>query len=506
MIKFITLKKTIVTIIIYTLLYVFLNHNGPLIDNDTIEYIRFAQTLADGKFPFSPYYQPGLGFLIYLIKTLFFTDYLSAFRIINFMSGLGLVFTLQRLWVLAFGDKSMISVLLASLPAVIYLSSLLYADIVFDFFAFFTLFNLLKYARSNTVKHLLIAAMATAISIFVKYNGIALMLVGILFIIWLHFKSRKLWLSWKPVFIFGFLPALYLAFWKYYNGKLGVVEFTNYVNKVDFVCIMYFAKLNTLSFYRLVIDRFTLGLTQIVSHWYLIGLSLAGLVWLLKNRAAAVKVALRKAVKSHVVFILVLFIVLYACAVTVMHSFNCYSEPCVRLHSVTFIGTGFLLLMAISGLPLFETNRTLKYLVISLVPLYQTAAVYRISTEVEDNRIQNENVLYDEAMVFLKSNSNGKTVKGHATTSFNRYWFAKGGKFLAMNVFPYQRHHDRAEHQFYPDAEYKNMIASRQSSLREDEILLIEFADDFMKKHKTWVERRKPVWNRENTYIFTGLK
>lgn len=497
--------KNSIPLILFLVLFILFNYNGIVIDNDTIEYIKFAQDLENGNFPTSPFYQPGVGFFVYIVSKICFCDLLTAFSIVNFSAGLGLVWVLSGIWSMQ-REKQGLKLYLASLPAVLYLSSLLYADIVFDFFAFFTVYNLLKYAKTNIGTYLLIASVLAGISIFVKYNGIALMLLGVLFIVWFHYRSGKLRLAWKPVLLYVSFPALYLIFWKIYNGRLGLVEFTNYFKKVDLACILYFTKLNTLSFYRLVIDRFTLGLTQTVSHWYLIGLLLAGSAWLLKTRTSAVKAFLGKAMKSHVVFILVLFIVLYACAVTAMHSMNCYSEPCVRLYSVPFIGTAFLLLLAVSGLPFFETKRALRYLLICLVILYQAAVIYRLNHEVDDNRIKKENAVYDEAMVFLKSNSHGKIVKGHATTAFNRYWFAKSGKFQAMSVFPYQRHHDQGEHYFYPDAEYKNMIISSQSSLNEDEILLIEFADDFMKKHKIWVEQRKPIWQLGNTYIFTGIK
>jgi hypothetical protein len=131
--------------------------------------------------------------------------------------------------------------------------------------------------------------------------------------------------------------------------------------------------------------------------------------------------------------------------------------------------------------------------------------VYRINHEVDKNRIKDENPVYDNAILFLKKQKGEKIIEGAATTGFNRYWFAKGGSFLAMDVFPYQRHHDRGEHYYYPDVEYKKMIVARQSSMKEDEILLIEFSDDFLKKYKEWVGELKPVWQRENMYIFKKL-
>lgn len=488
-------------LILFSVIFILFNLDGKIIDNDTIEYIKFAQDFANGNFPTSAFYQPGVGFLVFIVSKLFFCNLLSAFSIVNFASGLGLIWILSCIWSME-SNRQGLKLYVATLPVILYLSSLLYADIVFDFIAFYSLFNLLKYARSEAVKYLIIASLAAAISIFVKYNGIAVMLVGAIFITYFYFKSQKIWHSWKPVLLYISLPALYLIFWKYYNGRLGLVEFTHYFKKVDLDCILQFAKHNSLSLYRLIIDRFTLGLTQTVSHWYLLGLLVSCLVWLIKNRAQETKNLLVRAMKSNVLFILGIFTVLYACAVTAMHSMNCYSEPCVRLYSIPFICAGFLLLLGGSRMPFFETSGPLRNLLIILFALYQAAVVYRINNEVEDNRIKKENPLYDEAIIFLKSNSHGKMVKGRATTHFNRYWFAKGGDFQAMSVFPYQRHHDRGEHYYYPDTEYKNMIISTVSSLSEDEILLIEFQDDFIKKYIDWVIGLKPAWQHKNTFIF----
>ena len=125
-------------LILFSVIFILFNLDGKIIDNDTIEYIKFAQDFANGNFPTSAFYQPGVGFLVFIVSKLFFCNLLSAFSIVNFASGLGLIWILSCIWSME-SNRQGLKLYVATLPVILYLSSLLYADIVFDFQTFFGL-------------------------------------------------------------------------------------------------------------------------------------------------------------------------------------------------------------------------------------------------------------------------------------------------------------------------------------------------------------------------------
>lgn len=484
MIQVLRYKKAIISIIVYALLYFFINHRGPLIDNDTIEYIGFAQTLADGKFPFSPYYQPGLGFLIYLFKNLFFTDYLTAFRIVNFTAGLGLVLTLQRLWILAFGDKSMISLLLASLPAVIYLGSLLYADIVFVFLAFTAILYMVEaYKDKLSLSILFVSSVFTTLAIFTKYNALVVLVLGIVFLIFNYLLNKyKFSLLLKKIAIFCFLPVSYIVFWKLYNGNLAMVEFNRWIEPVTIDCILRYLKINWVSSYHLLLDRGVLGLEMYVNHILLLLIGFVIFIVLVK-KANIKLVTVINYIKTNRSFLAVmLFVILYTMAVNTMESLNCRKEPSVRLYSVCFIGLGFLIAGCAFKLLSFFNKPFLITSLIILITCYNAAVLRRIYGDTEGIIIDIRNKPYIETINYLKTQKNLGQVAGFATPKINRYWFALGGDYKAMGIFHYQHHHEMDHNFLYDDSTYLGMVDGCIKALNPGQFLILELEPSFMNR------------------------
>lgn len=504
MIQFVTKKTTIVTIVIYTVLYVFINHRGPLIDNDTIEYIGFAQTLADGKFPFSPYYQPGLGFLIYLFKTLFFTDYLTAFRIVNFMAGLGLVLTLQILWVWAFGDKSIISVLLASLPAVVYLSSLLYADIVFVFLAFMAIFFINKACKDKFSFSMLFASSVfTALAIFTKYNALVVLVLGIVFLILNYLLNRHVFLLLlKQLAVFCFLPVSYIVFWKFFNGNLAMVEFNRWIEPVTMDCIMRYLKINWISSYHLLLDRGVLGLELYVNHILLMMIGFVVFFVLVKKANIKLVNSINYIKKNRSFLAVMLFVILYTVAVNTMESLNCRKEPSVRLYSICFIGLGFLItgsmyrLLSVFNKPVLITSS------IMLIACYNAAVLGRIYGDTEGIIIDTRNKPYIETVNYLKTQKKSGQVAGLATPKINRYWFALGGDFQAMGIFPYQHHHEMDHNYIYDDSTYQAMVNGKLDELNPGQFLVLELEPNFMNKQLQRMNFTERVFHSGSLVVF----
>lgn len=504
MIQFITNKKTITSIVIYTLLCLFINHRGPLIDNDTIEYIGFAQTLADGKFPFSPYYQPGLGFLIYLFKTLFFTDYITAFRIVNFMAGMGLVLTLQRLWVWAFGDKSIISLLLASLPAVVYLSSLLYADVVFVFLAFMAILFIVKACKDKFSFSMLFASSVfTALAIFTKYNALVVLVLGIVFLIFNYLLNKHVFsLLLKKLAVFCFLPVSYIVFWKLFNGNLAMVEFNRWIEPVTMDCILRYLKINWISSYHLLLDRGVLGLELYVNHILLL---LIGFVifFVLVKKANIKLVTIINYIKKNRSFLAVmLFVILYTVAVNTMESLNCRKEPSVRLYSICFIGLGFLITGCMYRLFYVFNKPVIITAFIMLIACYNAAVLGRIYGDTEGITIDTRNKPYIETVNYLKTQKKSGQVSGLATPKINRYWFVLGGDFQAIGIFHNQHHHEMDHNFVYDDSTYQALVDSALKALNPGQFLVLELEPSFMNRQLQRINFTEKVFHSGNLMVF----
>ena len=468
-------NQSILSIFIYIGCYIFINHRGPLIDNDTIEYIGFAQTIAAGEFPFSPYYQPGLGLLIYIFKNIFFTDYLTAFRIVNFTAGLGLVLTLQKLWRKAFGDHKFIPVILAGIPAVIYLSSLLYADIVFDFLAFTAiLFLVNSYKDKFDYSTLFTSSFLTTLAIFTKYNALVVLVLGVVFIMYNSVLNKHLLsLLFKKLLVFSLLPVSYVVFWKIFNGSLAMVEFNRWIEPVTMDCIVRFLKLNWISLYHLLLDRGLLGLELYINHIVLFIFGFILMIYLFKKANLTFAKIAGYIRKNLPLTVLLLFVALYTFAVTTMESLNCKTEPCVRLYSGTFIGFGFLLMGLLYKLSCKILTRY-QFFIYILFSVYNVFVLYRIYNDTRGVFIDGADKSHMAVINFLKEHKKYGEVAGFATPKINRYWFALGGEFKAMGVFPYQHYHNSGHDYYFDDSTYLKMIAELAESLKTNQFLIIK--------------------------------
>jgi len=493
-----------VGVLVYCIAYWIFNVNGLLIDNDTIEYIGFAKKYECFTIPKSPYYQPGTGLFIWVIKKLLNINYIFAFRVLNFISGLFLVVALIKI-LPPKEDHRFLSISMSLSPVVLYLSSLLYADIVFLAVAFWGLVFLVKHTETDKIHGLIVSGILFGISIFIKYNGIAITVSGCLFLALIYFKKDKGSIKkiLAKIIILSLPSILYVIFWKIYNGKLGLVEFTNYMHKVDFECIMFYLKLNTLSLYRLVIDRLTLGLTSFVSHYYLWFAILLSIFGFRKKLLNMFKINNMQFYNKQVLLLLIVAIV-YAVAVTTMHSLNCYSEPEVRLYSITFIGGLIILVMILMRITDKLINKYFKIMILISALLYQTFILVRILAETSDARVSLNNSKYSKIIGKLKVHLKGENLKGYATPLFNRHWFALGGDYSALAIFHGQRHFHLGQLYEYNDSQYKEMVRLTVSDLKSNYYLVVECSEDFILRNESFLKKTTPVFKEDNIYVFRG--
>jgi hypothetical protein len=489
----------IVSLLIYVCCYVLLNSRGPLVDNDTIEYVKFAKTIDAGLFPSSPHYQPGVGLLIYLFKKVFLTDYLTAFRLLNFTAAFCLVLVLQRLILVTFNINKNAGIIIAGMPVVIYLGSLLYADVVFQLTAFLTILYLIK--SLDKFNYFWYASLLTAVSIFIKYNGLALLISALLLYVVIDIRNNRFGLQTiKKVILFSVLPALYLTTWKYYNGKLSYVDFTNYMKPVSLDCIIHYFKHNTLSLYRLIINRFFIGLPSVLNHVILWLFTISAVITCFLHYKVNMKSVIKKIFYSNACVILLIYSFIYLIAVTVMHSLNCVTEPSVRLYSGFFISAGILFICFIYAI-LMKIFQNVKY-VIFVVFLYNATILYRIYHETEGIAIRRDEKPYNNAVQFLKNNIKTHKVFGFATPKINRYWWALGNEFNAMGVFPNQHYHFIGDNFYYTDSDYVDKINSHMKTMESGEYLLVELEESFIKNEVAKIRNLKTVFKQDNIYVF----
>ena len=493
----------VVSFFIYVCCYVLLNSRGPLVDNDTIEYVGFAKALTEGSFPTSPYYQPGVGVLIFIFKKLFFTDYLTAFRLLNFTAGFGLVLVLQRLFKLAFNSHKYILISIAAMPVIVYLSSLLYADIVFDFFAFLNLLYLVKSFKDGIdQKPIWQASILTALSVFMKYNGLAVWVTGMVFIGirgWINKQFIKNIFSYGV--IYSLFPIGYVIFWRIFNGNLAMVQFNQWIEPVTFDCIIVYLKQNWVSSYHLFLDRGMLNLASMMNHYIILAAILVIVMAIFKVLKINIEVIKSKILNSAFI-ILLLFSFIYLFAVNTMEGLNCRTEPCVRLYSCTFIGLG-ILLMGLFAVFSNRFNKTIWPLFIYVgMGVYLISIHWRNHNETEGIVINKNNSSYISAIQFLQHENTKGIVYGFGTPKINRYWWSLGGDFNALGVFHYQQHHSMGHNYVYDDTTYLNMIVKHGQSMKPSEYLVVELEKSFISHEIPKIKNLKTVFKQDNVYVF----
>ncbi|MFN5217317.1 MAG: ArnT family glycosyltransferase [Sphingomonadales bacterium] len=497
-------KQTLFTVLLYGIIMFFINLRGPLIDNDTIEYIRFAQIIEEGNFPYSRFYQPGLGFMIYFVKSVFFTDFLTAFRIVNSIAGLGLILTLKGFWNMAYGEHKILPVILASTPTIIYLSSLLYADIVFDFLAFTAILFLVRaYKDRFSFSALFWSSILTTLAIFTKYNALVVLVCGLLFILLNYvFVRHELSLLLKKILVFCILPFAYLLFWKLFNGSLAMVEFTKWIEPVTLDCIFRYLKINWISTYHLLLDRGFIGLELFLNHKLILLLNLLIVGFLIYRTDITLNRLIIYTKKNRAFLVILLFTLMYTFALNTMESLNCRKEPSVRLYSVCFIGLGFLILGSIYKL-FYVINRPLLITgFIVSATCYNALVLIRIYGDTEGVVIDMKNKPYIETISYLKTQKKSGQVAGFATPKFNRYWFAMGGDFKAMGIFSYQHHHEMDHNYVYDDSTYLEMVNGKLNSLNTGQFLVVEMETNFMNKQLHRLSFSEKVFHSGNLMVF----
>jgi hypothetical protein len=199
------------------------------------------------------------------------------------------------------------------------------------FFTLLSLFVLTCYSNTGKLHLLLISSFFVAISIFTKYNGLSVLITGVLFLFLKIFIGNSIIKTTKEILIFAIFPITYVTFWKLYNGNLGGVEFDSYIKVVNIDCMIQYLKINILSLYHLILDILFFSLHSRVSHYYLIipFLVLSTLfIFVFKKQN---KIYVKNFLKYNVLLLYILFIIIYLLSMIGIQSLNCLTEPEIRV-------------------------------------------------------------------------------------------------------------------------------------------------------------------------------
>ena len=119
--------------------------------------------------------------------------------------------------------------------------------------------------------------------------------------------------------------------------------------------------------------------------------------------------------------------------------------------------------------------------IILLVLLYNIAVMARLYNETRHVVIEQKDKAYMGVVNFLKKQKNMGEVSGFATPKINRYWYALGGDFRALGVFPYQKYHNSGHDYYYDDTTYLKMIGNLAASLQKNQFLIIKLQNNNLK-------------------------
>jgi hypothetical protein len=194
----------------------------------------------------------------------------------------------------------------------------------------------------------------------------------------------------------------------------------------------------------------------------------------------------------------------YALAVTIMHSLNCYSEPEVRLYSVFFIAIYLLFLILLDTLIKKFISVKISPIIYIILIFYIVAIGWRVFSESKKNRIDSKISKYSKVTDFLNKKQNDKPLLGFATQVINRQWFARGRHMEALGVFPVQKHHFHGTDKLYTDKEYQDQIENTLRNMPSNNVLIVEFQKGFMERQGSFIESISPIYVAENIYVFKG--
>lgn len=500
------IKYVLISLLIFIASYIYFAMNGAIAHNDTVSYIGFANEIRNGFFPHSPLYQPGVGFFIALVK--FFTglDFFNSFRVLNFVYGVGIIIILNRVFV-SLQNKRLTNLLLILLisvsPFIALFSNYLYADIGFVFFTLFSLYILSRYVEKGKIYLLLFSSLLVAISIFTKYNGLSVLLTGILFLCFIGIRNKSIFKAVKEITVFIILPLSYITFWKLYNGSLGGVEFDSYMRVVNAECMLQYLKINIVSLYHLFLDTMFYSAHAKLNH-YLLMLPFLGLVitflFVYKKQSHAY---IKRIKNNNVILIYSLLSIIYILSMIGILSLNCLTEisirmfltPLVVLYSILI---HYLVFVHKESKTIWRKSTIVIVLIYTL--FFSLFYITEFKKKHEPFMVSKSNNKYAKSILAVDAVSN--IGNSYATPGFRREFYLLGENLNDLKVFPYQSFYDYDHKVEYTNSEYYQLIKEKIALLEQNAVLVVEFKSDFLKVYSDSLKILGPRINENNIYVF----
>ncbi len=499
-------KNVLFSIGIYLACYLYFALNGAIIHNDTVAYIDFANEFRNGLFPHSSLYQPGVGFFIVFINIFSGLDFFSSFRVLNFLYGLGVILIVNRLFISTtdkVGNKFILVILLTTSPFIALFSNFLYADIGFVFYAFLSLFILSSYVKKRKLYLLILSSFFVAISIFTKYNGLSVLLAGIIFLLISGLKNKSINSALKDVIFFVLIPLAYIVFWKMYNGNLGGVEFNSYVREVNFECMTQYLKISLISLYHLFLEITFFSAHAKINHFVLIIPLFALIVFWLFYTKKQNKNYYNSIKKDTRILLFCLFSVIYFLSMIGIQSLNCVTEIDIRIFlSPLIISLSIIIHYLVFVFNVSETKikKSVSIGMLLFTLFFNIYYIIEYNRENNQYKVSKTNNNYSKIMNEVNNFKNLKTI--YATAGFRREYFVLNRKLVEFIQFPYQSYYDYDIKMELTNADYLNLLKKRFSKLDSNQILIIEFKPKFIREYNDSIKDLNIILKDNDTYLF----
>lgn len=505
-----TKKYYLISIILYVLSYVYFAIDGAIVHNDTIAYVGFANDISKGVFPKSPLFQPGVGFFIFLIKFITGLDFFISFRVLNFLYGLLIIVLINQFFLgKQKADKINILfiILISTCPFIAFYSNYLYADIGFVFYALISLHFLAKYIEINKHNTLILSSLFVSISIFTKYNGMSVLIVGLIAILVVGVKNREIFKLIKALVYYTIIPLTYIIFWKQYNGNLGGVEFDSYIKIVNIDCMIEYLKINIVSLYHFFLTLTFFSAHTHISHFFLIIPFFLFIIFLIFAFKKQSKSYIKIAQDNKVFLLYFLFLFTYMLSMVAIQSLNCITETSIRVFITPLII--FYTLVVHYFIYLFKETKTfLKKVILILVFLY--LVIFNVFYSI-DFKSQNK------FFTLSKSNNNYlKTINevdkdsinhisNFATPAFVREHYLLGNNKRQFKIFPYQNFYEWDKKIQYSNNDYFNLLKEKTSNVEKNAFIVVELKLEFISEYRDSIIKIGFESRENNLFIFRQI-
>jgi len=499
-------KYTIIGLGVYVICFMYSAVNGAIIHNDTVAYIGFANEIRNGVFPHSSLYQPGVGFFIAVINFIFGLDYFDSFRILNFLYGIGIILLIKSIFVPEINklrSNLILLILLSSSPFIALYSNFLYADIGFVFYSLLSLFVLSNYVKKGKLYLLFLSSFLVAISIFTKYNGLSVLITGIVFLLINGLKKKQFIRTIKEATLFAILPLAYIIFWKLYNGNLGGVEFNSYVREVNLGCMVQYLKISLISLYHLFLETIFFSAHAHINHYLLIIPFIALISFILIYTKKLNNYYFTYIKQNKPILIYFLFSIIYILSMIGIQSLNCLTEVDTRIFlSPLIIFNSIIIHYSVFVFNVSETKikKRISMLILLYTLFFNIFHIIEYNKDHNQYKVSKTNNNYPKIMTEVNNFNNLKTI--YSTAGFSREHFVLNNKLVEYIRFPYQSYYDYDIKMELTNIEYFNLIKDKISKLKSDQVLIIEFKPIFMNNYKDSLNKLNIISNDDNTYLF----